>query len=255
LGATKTTHPVTLPINFCKLSQLESAPCLLSQDEPLDRFLGGLRLGSSYFLYGSFQCLAVSESLCIRAQLSPQCGGLGSEAVFLDGGNSFDPYLATEYAEYCSLDRNRALDRILVSRAFTYPQLTALITQKLPEVVHKRGIRLVVISDLPRLYNDSDIQSGQSLGLLKTALSSLATTARVERTIILATDPDEKQSYPDQFQRAVRRRMDIVLRYEERPHYTRLILEKHPTLPRNSLLIKKPTPKILEKFLEANVNG
>jgi hypothetical protein len=133
--------------------------------------------------------------------------------------------------------------------------LTALITQKLPEVVHKRGIRLVVISDLPRLYNDSDIQSGQSLDLLKTALSSLATTARAERTIILTTDLDEKQSYPDQFQRAVRRRMDIVLRYEERPHYTRLILEKHPTLPRNSLLIKKPTPKILEKFLEANVNG
>lgn len=244
-----------LPVNFRRASELQAEPHLSFGDKSLDRFLGGLRLGQSVFLYGSWQCLAASELLCVRTQLDPHCGGLHSEAIFIDGENTFDPYLISQYAEQFSLDRNRALDRILVSRAFTCHQLTSLITQMLPEAVHERGAKLVVASDMIELYRAHDVRYSQSLDLFRTTLNSLATTARLERAIVLATSLDEKMSDSDPFLRAVKQRVDIVLRFEERRHSTKLILEKHPTRSGENVLIKQPTPRILEEFLEATMDG
>jgi len=244
-----------LPVNFRKASELQAEPHLSFGDESLDRFLKGLRLGQSVFLYGSWQCLAASELLCIRAQLEAGHRGLSSEAIFIDGGNTFDPYLIAQYAERFSLNRDRALDRILVSRAFTCHQLTSLITQMLPEAIHERGTKLIVASDLIELYRDPDVRCIQSLNLFKTTLNSLSTTARLERSIALATSLDEKMSDSDPFLRAVKQRVDIVLRFEERRHSTKLILEKHPTRSGENALIKQPTPRILEEFLEATING
>ena len=244
-----------LPVNFRRASELQAEPRLSFGDESLDRFLGGLRLGQVAFLYGSWQCLAASELLCVRAQLEPHIGGFDSKAIFVDGGNTFDPYLISQYAERFSLDRNWALDRIFVSRAFTYHQLTSLIAQMLPEAVYEQGDKLVVASDVIELYRDPDAHSTQSLNLFKTALNSLATTARLERAIVLATSLDEETSGSDPFLRAVKQRVDIVLRFEERRHSTKLTLEKHPTRSEESALIKQPTPRVLEEFLEAAING
>jgi len=244
-----------LPVNFRRVSELQAEPDLYFGDKNLDRFLKGLCLGQSIFLYGSWQCLAASELLCVRTQLDSHCGGLYSEAIFIDGENTFDPYLISQYAERFSLDRNRALERILVSRAFTCHQLTSLITQMLPEAVHERGAKLVVASDMIELYRDPDVRHSQSLDLFKITLNSLATTARLERAIVLATSLDEKISDSDPFLRTVKQRVDIVLRFEERRHSTKLILEKHPTRSGENVLIKQPTPRILEEFLEATING
>jgi len=244
-----------LPVNFRRATELQTEPHLSFGDKSLDRFLGGLRLGQSAFLYGSWQCLAASELLCVRTQLDSHCGGLHSEAIFIDGGNTFDPYLITQYAEQFSLNRDQALDRILVSRAFTCHQLTSLVTQMLPEAVHERGAKLIVASDLIELYRDPDVRDTQSLNLFKTTLNSLSTTARLERSIALATSLDEKMLDSDPFLRAAKQRVDIVLRFEERRHSTKLILEKHPTRSGENALIKQPTPRILEEFLEATING
>jgi len=244
-----------LPANFRRVSELQAEPDLYFGDKHLDRFLKGLRLGQSIFLYGSWQCLAASELLCIRAQLEPNHKGLDSEAIFIDGGNTFDPYLITQYAEQFSLNRDRALDRILVSRAFTCHQLTSLITQMLPEAIHERATKLIVASDLIELYRDPDVRYSQSLNLFKTTLNSLTTTARLERAIALATSLDEKTPDSDPFLRATKQQVDIVLRFEERRHSTKLTLEKHPTRSRENALIKQPTPRILEEFLEAAING
>lgn len=244
-----------LPANFRRVSELQAEPDLYFGDKNLDRFLKGLRLGQSIFLYGSWQCLAASELLCIRAQLEPNHKGLDSEAIFIDGGNTFDPYLITQYAEQFSLNRDLALDRILVSRAFTCHQLTSLITQMLPEAIHERGAKLIVASDLIELYRDPDVRYSQSLNLFKTTLNSLTTTAKLERAIALATNLDEKTSDSDPFLRATKQRVDVVLRFEERRHSTKLTLEKHPTRSKENALIKQPTPRILEEFLEAAING
>jgi hypothetical protein len=241
------------PVNFRKASELQVEPSLSFGDPKLDRFLGGLRLGHVAFLYGSWQCLAASLLLCVRTQLGPHYDGLDSKAIFIDGGNTFDPHLATEYAERFSLDQDLVLDHIFVSRAFTCHQLTSLIAQMLPEAVPKLGIKFIVASDMVKLYRDPDVRSDESLCLLKTALNSLVATARLERSIVLATSLNEKTS--DSFLHVVKQRVNIVLRFEERGHSTRVVLEKHPTRSGERLLIKQPAPKVLEEFLESDTDG
>lgn len=147
------------------------------------------------------------------------------------------------------------MERIFVSRAFTCHQLTSLITQVLPEAIHERGARLIVASDLIELYRDPDARCSHNLNLFKTALNSLATTARFERAIVLATSLNEKMSDSDPFLSAVKQRVDIVLRFEERRHSTKLTLKKHSTRSGEKALIKHLTPRILEEFLEATMNG
>jgi len=248
----KTSHfEPALPLNFRKASELQPEPCLYFHDENLDRLIGGLRLGSVIFLYGSSQCSEFSELLCVRSQLSPRRGGFDSGAIFVDAGNTFDPYLISHYAEQFLLDRDRALDRILVSRAFTYHQLTSLITQVLPRTVHERKARLIIVSDMPKLYCDPDARHNQSLDLFKITFNSLVTTAKVERATALATSLNEEVSDSDPFLRAAKQRADIVLRFEKRRCSTKLVLEKHPTHSEESLLIRQPTPRVLERFLEA----
>jgi hypothetical protein len=250
----KPSYPSTrFPVSFRRASELQAEPHLYFGDENLDQFLKGLGIGQSIFLYGSWQCLAASELLCIRAQLEARHGGLDSKAIFIDGGNTFDPYLIAHYAERLSLDRDKALNRVLVSRAFTCHQLTSLVTQMLPEATHKRGAKLIVASNLIEPYRESDTY--QSLNLLKATLNSLSTITRLERAIALITSLNEKTFDSDPFLRAVKQRVDIVLRFEERRHSTKLILEKHPTRPEESATIKQPTPRFLEEFLEASTSG
>ena len=242
------------PANFCRVSELRAEPCLSFGDEELDKFCEGLCLGRVILLHGSWKCLATSELLCVRTQLSPHQGGFDSDAIFIDGGNTFDPYLITQYAEQFSSDRDRVLDRIFVARAFTCHQLTTLITQTLPDAIQRRA-KLTVISDMIELYHDHYQRSVQSFDLFKIALNSIVSTARAEKAIILVTSLDERRSDPDPFLRIAKRHVDMVLRFEEQPYSTRLTLEKHPTRPKESFLIKQPAPRVLEEFLETTENG
>jgi len=237
----------TFPLVFRRANELQSESRLFFRDDCLDRLIGGLRVGQVTFLYGSSRCLALSELLCIRSQIE-----FDREVIFIDGGNSFDPYLLVQYAEENLLDRDRALDRTLVSRAFTCYQLTSLITQTLPTTVHERKIKLVIVSDLIDLYCDPDLRYNRSLDLFKTALNSLVTMAKVERAVVLTTSLGET---PSQFLYAARQRADVVLRLEERCRFTRLTVEKHPIHSGESLVIKESTPRVLEEFLEAIGDG
>jgi len=250
----------TFPLVFRRVNELVSEPRLFFGDTRLffgdtrlNRLTNGLRLGQLAFLYGSRRCLTVSELLCVKSQIDCYNGGFNSDAIFIDGGNTFDPYLLAEYAEENIVDRDRALDRTLVSRAFTCYQLTTVITQMLPRAVHERKIKLVVVSDIVDLYCDPDLRNNRSLDLFKIALNTLVTIARVDRAIVLATSLDETIS--GQFLYAVKQRADVVLRFEERCSFTKLSLEKHPTHPLESLVLKHSTSKVLEEFLEATEDG
>ena len=243
----------TFPLVFRKANELQYEPRLFLHDKRLDRLVGGLQLGQVAFLYGSKECLALSELLCVRSQLDQCHGGLNSNVIFIDGGNTFDPYLLVQYAEENQIDRDRALDLTLISRAFTCYQLTSLMTQTLPRAVHGREIKFVVVSDIIELYHDPDLRYNRIIDLFKTALNSLVTIARTERAIALTTSLDEVTPAP--FLCAIRQRVDVVLRLEEQRDFTKFTLEKHPTRSVGSLIVKHPTPRVIEKFLEASEDG
>ena len=57
----------------------------------VDELFPGFAPGDFAVLYGSPSVISLTSLLCIRAQLPVQLGGLGSNVVFIDGGNTFRP--------------------------------------------------------------------------------------------------------------------------------------------------------------------
>jgi len=101
----------------------------------VNQLFPGFAIGDFAAIYGATSVLSLTSLLCVGAQLPAQLGGLGSNVVFVDGGNTFRLYQVARLARLQQLDPKHTLERIYISRAFTAYQMTALILKKLRETV------------------------------------------------------------------------------------------------------------------------
>ena len=76
----------------------------------INELFPGFTLGDFALLYGSHAVSSLASLLCVRAQLPPQLGGLGSNIVFIDGANTFRLYHITRLARLHQLDPKQALE-------------------------------------------------------------------------------------------------------------------------------------------------
>jgi hypothetical protein len=134
-----------------------SQPLLSLNIRNINRLFPGFTIGASALIYGSTSVLSLESFLCVRAQLPAQLGGLGSNVVFVDGGNTFRLYQIASLAKLHQLDPKQTLERIYLSRAFTAYQMTALILEKLKETVNQFDAKLAIISDIAGFFLDKDV--------------------------------------------------------------------------------------------------
>jgi hypothetical protein len=80
---------------------------------------------------------------------------LNKDAIFMDGGNSFNPYALSRLAKSFGAEPRKVLSRIHVARAFTEYQLEALV-HGLQETVDRWNPGILAISYLPSLFSGSD---------------------------------------------------------------------------------------------------
>ncbi|MEM3649000.1 MAG: hypothetical protein QW506_07545, partial [Thermoproteota archaeon] len=122
----------------------------------VDDVFPGFEVGDFGVLCGS-DAHPIGFSLCVRCVAPVEMSGLDSEAVFIDGGNSFNPYISAEVARIFGLDPRYVLERVHVSRAFTAYQLSTLILEKLNSFLDRCNAGLVYVSDVSNLFLDRDI--------------------------------------------------------------------------------------------------
>jgi hypothetical protein len=113
--------------------------------------------------------------LCVRALMPRRHGGFGSPSViFIDAGNCSDIYKCVSFIRQYGLDQQKTLDRIIVSRPFTIHQLACLIIYEVALVLQRTDARLVVISDLLRMFvQDPQIDPDEARWLVKEIARSL----------------------------------------------------------------------------------
>jgi hypothetical protein len=127
--------------------------CLGLGIKEVDSFLA-LRPGDRLCVAGDCANLLVSR-LCVRAFMPIKQGGLGAGSVLIaDAGNSSDVYRCASFARQLGLEIPRVLRGIVVSRAFTIHQLAALVAYELPKAMREFNSKLVVISDLLRMFTE-----------------------------------------------------------------------------------------------------
>lgn len=202
---------------------------LTSGLQGLDRLLGELQPNWFTVFYGSRYCDELAHLLCVRAQLPRREGGLGSHAVFIDGCNAFDPYLVASAARRCALHPEEALGKIHVSRAFTCYQLHSLILDGIPEALHSFDPKLIVVSEMLRLYGESDLERNEVRTMFNRVAYSLRELAEEHGVLVLATYCSKKKSYLDHL---LLSRANVVARFETVSRAVRLTLERHLEKPR-----------------------
>jgi hypothetical protein len=197
----------------------------------IDVLFPGFAAGDFGVLYGTPTVLLLSLLLCVRAQLPLQLGGLETNVVFVDGGNTFRLYKVSRIAQLHHLCPKQVLERIYISRAFTAYQMASIIFEKLEETVSKYSVKLVIVSDIAGLYLDRDIpmkEANQVFSQLTVHLSKLADEHQI---IVVATCLPHYCSRRNTFFHAVvSGRANLVASVRSTKSGQEFVLEKHRVL-------------------------
>lgn len=203
----------------------------------VDDVFPGFANGDFVTLYGTGSVVPLSLLLTVRAQLPCQLGGLESNAIFVDGGNTFRLYGVSRIARLHGLKPRDVLQRILISRAFTAHQMTSIVLEKLDEIVAESNTKLVILSDFDELYLDKDVRPDESKEVFSQVTAYLARFAEEKNVIIIATCPPHSRTrrslYLDATLQAKSNVNIRIARKKTYPFVKQFILEKHPILRSN----------------------
>jgi len=196
----------------------------------VDELFPGFAPGDFAVLYGSPSVISLTSLLCIRAQLPAQLGGLGSNVVFIDGGNTFRLYKIARLAQLHQLNPREVLERIFISRAFTAYQLTSLILDKLEETVKQYDAKLVVISDIAGFFLDNDVAHEEAQKIYSQIVSYLSSFARKHQIVVVATYLPYSDSRRNiLLQEITCAKANTVLSFSKTMYTREINLEKHPS--------------------------
>ena len=199
--------------------------------ETIDNLFPGFTIGDFAVIHGSSAVQSLLPSLCVKAQLPYQLGGLETNVLFVDGANSFRLYDVSDIAQTCELDPKQVLERIFVSRAFTAYQLVSLILEKLQTAITKYGSKVVIISNLAQLFLDKDIQKKEAEKIFIQLTKYLATFAQKNQVILIVTHKPYFWSKRTKFfKQALCESANVVVSVRLSDQISYFALEKHPFL-------------------------
>jgi len=118
------------------------------------------------------------------------------EVVWIDGGNTVDPYAMSSLCKRLRLDKRDILSRVNISRAFTAYQLVSLIDEKLEEQVERISPSTVIVSSITELFLDKDMKWMESHQLFRRCLEDVSRIAKEYETILILTNHTHHQVRP-----------------------------------------------------------
>jgi hypothetical protein len=162
--------------------------------QSIDQTFQGVKPGNFTVLYNNSICKNLVFRLCVRCQLPEEKGGLDSSAIYVDGGNSFNPYDISSIAREFGSDPKSTLERVFISRAFTAYQLSAIISETLEDALKRYKSKLVLISKITSLFLDRDVPAKEALEIFKKMILHLTDLALKRNIIIVATCSNDEPS-------------------------------------------------------------
>jgi len=151
--------------------------------------------------------------------------------VYIDGGNTFDPYAISAIAQEYGLDPRSVLEKVSVSRAFTAYQLTALVFEKLEEALKRYRAKLVVISDITGLFLDRDVPKIEGKDIFLKMTRHLLDLASKRRAVVVASYFPRPYSSRNLFLESVLlARANTVVRFKESRGGFKFVVEDHPRI-------------------------
>ena len=196
----------------------------------IDGLFPGFRAGNFAVLYGPQSVTSLASSLCIRAQLPVQLGGLESNVVFIDCANSSSLSDIGHSAQLEQLDVKTALERVYNIRVYTAYRLTSLIMERLQEAIETRDAKLIVISDIAGPFLRENVDDQEAKTFYSQIMNYLANFAKKHHLIIIATYLSHESSRRNSvLQEITSAKASTVLRFTKTLYTKEVELEKHPS--------------------------
>ncbi len=196
--------------------------------ENVDALFPGFVFGDFGVFHGS-SLDSLLTRLCVRAQFPFQLGGLESKVLFVDGSNTFRLYDVSSFAQKCGVDPWEVLKKIFVSRAFTAYQLTSLVFEQMQNAIEDYDVRVVILSDLARLFLDKDVPKREAQEIFLHLTSYLSKFAEKKGVVLVASHPSGFWSRRSRFfEETLCSRAKVVASVRNFRSKPCFILEKHP---------------------------
>jgi hypothetical protein len=136
--------------------------------------------------------------------------------LYFDGANQISPHLIARFATERGLEPSVFNELILVSRAFTCFQLTGLI-ERAPEYLRKFPANVLIVTALPDMHFDEDVQELEARASFKHALEGLGTLAPLLIPIAVFSDATSFKTRRMDFFRLLCKQADQVVKVETHP--------------------------------------
>ena len=160
--------------------------------------------------YGCPQMPRLSHYLLPRVLLSQK------RVLYLDGANQISPLLIARFARERGLEPSALNGSIRIARAFTCFQLTELI-RRVPKVLSTFSANVLIITALPDLYFDEDVQDRPARASFEHALEGLRELAPLSLSVAVFSDATSFKTKRRDFFQKLRNQADHILKVEPGP--------------------------------------
>lgn len=200
----------------------------------IDSFLEGFQSSQVAFIDSSDRFVFdLTHLLCVNALSTP-----GEEVVWVDGGNSINPYEVAGLCKRLHVEMEGVLDRINIARAFTAYQMATLIVDRMESEVRRSGAGTLIVSCFPSLFHDKDIWWSESFQLIRRCLLSIGEITRKHELVTVVTNYGLTNVHRKKsFANLMYRLPDRVLRIENRRRALQLSLVKE-----GRVILYRPVP-------------
>jgi hypothetical protein len=136
--------------------------------------------------------------------------------LYLDGANQISPLLIARFARGRGLEPSAFNDLIRIARAFTCFQLTELI-RRVPKELAKFSADVLIVTALPDLYFDEDVQDRPARASFEHALEGLQQLAPFPLSIAVFSDATSFKTKRHDFFKRLRNQADHIVKVESGP--------------------------------------
>ena len=135
------------------------------------------------------------------------------QILYLDGANQISPLLLARFARERGLDSSSVNSLIRVARAFTCFQLTELV-RRVPKTLEKCPADVLIVTALPDLYFDEDVQDRPARASFEHALEGLQQLAPLQLPIAVFSDGTSFKTKRHDFFKKLRNQADHIVKVE-----------------------------------------
>jgi hypothetical protein len=136
--------------------------------------------------------------------------------LYLDGANQISPLLIARFARERGLEPSELNALIRIARAFTCFQLTELI-RRVPKVLAKFHADVLIVTALPDLFFDEDVQDRPARASFEHALEGLRDLTPLSLSIAVFSDATSFKTKRRDFFQQLRNQADHIVNIEPGP--------------------------------------